>query len=95
MRSIREIMFTPKELDVILIQPNFLMKILKEEQNQIVREYWESMENQEPLGDLPNEVNHGLFSLAAPPSHFQISQHFQKFQKVQAVCRFDLCHGFF
>ncbi len=34
-------MFTPKELDVILIQPNFLMKILKEEQNQIVREYWE------------------------------------------------------
>ena len=65
MRSIREIMFTPKELDVILIQPNFLMKILKEEQNQIVREYWESMGNQEPLGDLPNEVNHGLFSLAA------------------------------
>ena len=65
MRSIREIIFTPKELDVILIQPNFLMKILKEEQNQIVREYWESMENQEPLGDLPNEVNHGLFSLAA------------------------------
>ena len=65
MRSIREIMFTPKELDVILIQPNFLMKILKEEQNQIIREYWESMENQEPLGDLPNEVNHGLFSLAA------------------------------
>lgn len=39
MRSIREIMFTPKELDVILIQPSFLMKILKEEQNQIVREY--------------------------------------------------------
>ena len=26
---------------------------------------WKSMNNQEPLGDMPNEVNHGLFSLAA------------------------------
>lgn len=41
------------------------MKILEEKQNKIVREYWKSMKNQEPLGDLPNEVNYGLFSLAA------------------------------
>ncbi|MGY0395405.1 radical SAM protein [Fusobacterium sp. SYSU M8D902] len=65
MRKIKEILFSQSEHDVILIQPNFLMKILEEKQNKIVREYWKSMKNQEPLGDLPNEVNHGLFSLAA------------------------------
>lgn len=65
MRPIKEILFTKSEHDLILIQPNFLMRILEEEQNEIVRMYWKSMNNQEPLGDMPNEVNHGLFSLAA------------------------------
>lgn len=65
MRSINEILFTPKDVDVVLIQPNFLMRILSSEQNEVVRSYWASMENKEPLGDTPNEVNHGLFSLAA------------------------------
>lgn len=65
MRTIREILFNEKELDIALIQPNFLMPILETDQNQIVREYWKSMNNNEPLGDTPNEPNHGLFSLAA------------------------------
>lgn len=65
MRSINEILFNQSEHDLLLVQPNFLMRILEEDQNQIVREYWASMDNQEPLGDMPNEVNHGLFSLAA------------------------------
>lgn len=58
MRPIKEILFTKSEHDLILIQPNFLMRILEEEQNEIVRMYWKSMNNQEPLGDMPNEVNH-------------------------------------
>ena len=65
MRNIEDILFSKKCNDVLLIQPNFLMKILEEKQNKIVRSYWKSMNNQEPLGDLPNEVNHGLFSLAS------------------------------
>lgn len=65
MRKIQDILFSNSEHDIILIQPNFLMKILEEHQNNIVRAYWKSLKNQEPLGDLPNEVNHGLFSLAA------------------------------
>lgn len=65
MRSITEILFSPKEVDVVLIQPNFLMRILAEKQSEIVRSYWNSMDNNEPLGDTANEVNHGLFSLAS------------------------------
>lgn len=65
MRNINEILFSEKQFDIIFIQPNFLMKILEKDQNEIVKQYWESMHNQEPLGDLPNEVNHGLFSLAS------------------------------
>lgn len=65
MRQIREILFSERKRDVILIQPNFYMKILEKDQNQIVQNYWKSMDNEEPLGDLANEVNHGLFSLAA------------------------------
>ena len=65
MRNINEILFSKNEYDIIFIQPNFLMRILEEEQNEIVKSYWKSLKNQEPLGDLPNEVNHGLFSLAA------------------------------
>ncbi|MBN7771984.1 B12-binding domain-containing radical SAM protein [Clostridium aminobutyricum] len=65
MRKIREILFSKQELDIALIQPNFLMPILESDQNEIVREYWKSMNNSEPLGDTPNEPNHGLFSLAA------------------------------
>jgi len=73
MRKIEEILFSPQEVDVLLIQPNLLMKILEKDQNQIVREYWASMNNEEPLGDLPNEVNHGLFSLAASLRESEIS----------------------
>ena len=65
MRNIEDILFSKKCNDVLLIQPNFLMKILEEKQNKIVKSYWKSMNNQEPLGDLSNEVNHGLFSLAS------------------------------
>lgn len=39
MRPIKEILFTKSEHDLILIQPNFLMRILEEEQNEIVRTY--------------------------------------------------------
>lgn len=65
MRKLNDILYSTQEVDVILIQPNFLMKLLHNEQNKIVQEYWSAMNNEEPLGDLPNEPNHGLFSLAA------------------------------
>lgn len=39
MRPIKEILFIKSEHDLILIQPNFLMRILEEEQNEIVRTY--------------------------------------------------------
>lgn len=87
MRNIQEIMFTPKSVDVILIQPNFLMKILKEEQNKVVTDYWSAMDNQEPLGDLPNEVNHGLFSLAASLREYGFSVDVLDFQAYDMFLR--------
>lgn len=65
MRKIKDILYSEQEVDVMLIQPHFLMRLLQADQNEIVKDYWDSMNNNEPLGDLPNEPNHGLFSLAA------------------------------
>lgn len=45
MRNIEDILFSKKCNDVSLIQPNFLMKILEEKQNKIVRSYWRSINN--------------------------------------------------
>lgn len=45
MRNIEDILFSKKCNDVLLIQPNFLMKILEEKQNKIVRSYWRSINN--------------------------------------------------
>lgn len=45
MRNIEDILFSKKCNGVLLIQPNFLMKILEEKQNKIVRSYWRSINN--------------------------------------------------
>lgn len=87
MRPIKDILFTESEHDLILIQPNFLMRILEEEQNEIVRAYWKSMNNQEPLGDMPNEVNHGLFSLAASAMHAGLNVDVLDFQAYDMYLR--------
>ncbi|QHI71036.1 B12-binding domain-containing radical SAM protein [Aminipila terrae] len=65
MKNLSEILFQGKERDVMLIQPHFLLRVLSQNQNKIVIEYWNSLNNQEPMGDFVNEPNHGLYSLAA------------------------------
>lgn len=87
MRGIKEVLFKEEKNDILLIQPNFYMKILENEQNEIVREYWKSMDNEEPLGDLPNEVNHGLYSLAASLMEENISVDILDFQAYDRFLR--------
>lgn len=65
-RPIMEIMESTEQRDVIFIQPHLLTRELKEEQNQIVVQFWETMHKHAVLlGDIPSEPNHGIFFIAA------------------------------
>ena len=64
-RSVVEIMSKEASHDVVFIQPHLLSDELKEEQNKIVTEFWDTMHKHAVLlGDIPSEPNHGIYFIA-------------------------------
>ena len=87
LRGIRDILYKEKELDLVLIFPSFLMRKLARDQNQIVQKYWKAVNQESTLGDLPNEPNHGLFSLAASATENNYTVDILDFHALDIVLR--------
>lgn len=89
-KSINEIMYQEKESDVVFIQPHLLSRELKEEQDEIVKKFWNTMHKYAALlGDIPTEPNHGIYYMAASLLKENYSVEVLDFHALDQVIRKD------